>query len=462
MAQPQPELIWIGKDRRSTLEPCLLVHDPVQSYRAADHVGPTDLFDNRLIRGDNLQALQALKQEFTGQIKCVYIDPPYNTGQALAHYDDGLEHSTWLSFMRERLLVLKDLLRHDGTLFCQLNDDEAAYGKVLLDEIFGRHNFINQVSVRMKRTAGASGGGQDKRLKKNVEYLLIYAQDRDGPAGFGSFNAVYDEQDLCEVIRNMQDAGRSWKYTSILLGAEPRVHLATIADGEDQPIEIFKRTNVQRTTVAAMQRQTGKSEEEIYFEHFQAIFSDTNAQSSIRTRVIDAVGKLDEGEMLEVEYKPRSGRDRGQLVTHAYVSNTIRRVIWLRDIACQRGRRLLKLERTGTFWDGFPLNNLTKEGGVRFQHGKKPEALLHKILELATQPGDLVLDAFGGSGTTGAVAHKMGRRWILVELGPQCDTHIIPRLRKVIDGADPGGVTAVTGWQGGGGFRYYRASPCTP
>lgn len=132
---------------------------------------------------------------------------------------------------------------------------------------------------------------------------------------------------------------------------------------------------------------------------------------------------------------------------------------WLSDVAVKKGDRLVKLEKVGTYWEGFPLNNLTKEGGVQFPNGKKPEALLKKILEIATNPGDLVLDSFAGSGTTGAVAHKMGRRWIMVELGDHCHTHIIPRLQKVINGDDKGGITQAVNWQGGGGFRYYRLAP---
>ena len=163
--------------------------------------------------------------------------------------------------------------------------------------------------------------------------------------------------------------------------------------------------------------------------------------------------------MVEVEYVPRSGRDKGKITCHYYVSPTVRRVIWLRDTARKIGRRIVKLEKTGTFWQGFPLNNLTKEGGVQFPNGKKPEALIQKILRLATVPGDIVLDSFAGSGTTGAVAHKMGCRWIMVELRDHCTTHIVPRLQKVIDGSDRGGISKTMDWKGGGGFRYYELAP---
>ncbi len=458
MTKTKLELTWIGKETRPRLEPRILLEDQEQFYHSAHRVTDHDFFDNRLIFGDNLLALKALEQEFSGKIKCIYIDPPYNTGQAFEHYDDGLEHSIWLGLMRERLELLKKLLAKDGTLFCQLNDDEMAYGKVLLDEVLGRANFLNQVSVKMKQTAGASGGGEDKRLKKNIEYVLVYARDKEGDGGFQRFNEVYDEEDLFEIIDEMECEGKSWKYTSVLIDKGAFVQERTVLDGAGDPIQVRRYKGVKRTTINSLMKE-GKSRAQSYTEHLEQIFSDTNAQSSIRSRIIEEFSSLAEDELLEAKYIPRSGRDKGQTVQHYYISPTIRRVIWLKDTAVKKGNRLLKLEKAGTFWEGFPLNNLTKEGGVQFPNGKKPEALIKKILDLSTDPGDWVLDSFAGSGTTGAVAHKMGRRWIMVELGEHCHTHIIPRLKKVIDGEDKGGITEAVGWKGGGGFRYYRLAP---
>ncbi len=458
MSKQKLELTWIGKEKRPKLEPRILLEDPEKSYHAKHRVTESDIFDNRLIFGDNLLALKALEQEFSGRVKCIYIDPPYNTGQAFMHYDDGLEHSIWLSLMKERFEILRRLLTTDGVLFCQLNDDEAAYCKVLLDEVFGRNNFINQVSVKMKQTAGASGGGEDKRLKKNIEYILIYSLDRDSATGFQKFNDVYDEEDLFEIIDEMEESGKSWKYTSVLLDKGRFIEERIVLDGSGEDIRVKKYKGIKRTTINALVRG-GAEREAAYADNFEWIFSDTNAQTSIRTRIMDDFVSLADDELLVAEYTPRSGRDKGTVVQHYYISPTIRRVIWLKDTAEKRGRRIVKLEKAGTYWDGFPLNNLTKEGGVQFPNGKKPESLIRKILELATNPGDLVLDSFAGSGTTGAVAHKMGRRWIMVELGEHCHTHIIPRLKKVIDGEDKGGVTEATGWQGGGGFRYYKLAP---
>lgn len=447
--------MWVGKEKRAKLEPRILIEDPEKSYHADKRVSDNDIFDNMLIHGDNLLALKALEQDYAGRVKCIYIDPPYNTGNAFEHYDDGLEHSIWLSLMRERFEVLKRLLTKDGTFFCQLSDDEMAYAKVLLDEVFGRSNFINQVSVEMKLTAGASGGGEDKRLKKNIEFILVYANDYNS---FKKFNDVYEYKDLIPLIEAMEEEGSSWKYTSILLGTGDFVEERIIEDGSGDPIVVKKYKNILRTTVSALERK-GKSKEDIYFNNFENIFSDTNAQTSIRTRIINEFKSLNNDELLVASYTPKSGRDKGQIVSHYYISPSIRRVIWLKDSAEKRKGSIVKREKIGTYWYGFPLNNLTKEGNVKFPNGKKPEALLHQILELATNPGDLVLDSFLGSGTTAAVAHKMGRKWIGIELGEHCDTHCVPRLKKVIDGEDAGGITKSANWRGGGGFRYYNLAP---
>jgi adenine-specific DNA-methyltransferase len=364
-AKQKLELTWIGKEHRPKLEPRILLEEPEKSYHAAHRVMEHDCFDNRLIFGDNLLALKALEAEFAGKVKCVFIDPPYNTGQAFPYYDDGLEHSIWLSLMRERFEVLRKLLTPDGTFFCQLNDDEIAYGKVMLDEIFGRGNFLNQVSVKMKQTAGASGGGEDKRLKKNIEYILIYTKDKDGEFGFEKFNEVFDEENLFEIIDEMEAEGKSWKYTNILIDKGEFIEERIVLDGSGEPIRVRKFKGVGRKTINSLIR-SGYSRETAYVENFENIFSDTNAQTSIRTRIIDEFKSLGEDELLEAEYVPRSGRDKGETVRHYYISPSIRRVIWLKDSALKKGKKLIKLEKAGTYWEGFPLNNLTKEGGVQF------------------------------------------------------------------------------------------------
>ena len=451
------ELTWIGKENSPRLEPRILLEDGSKSYHAKTRVSEHDIFDNRLIFGDNLLGLKALEQDFAGKIKCIYIDPPYNTEQALKLYEDGLEHSTWLSLMRDRFELLSKLLRSDGVLFCQLDDEEMAYAKVLLDEVMGRSNFLNTVSVKMKQTAGASGGGEDKRLKKNIEYVLIYARKREGGDGFDSFNDVYDEENLFDFIEEMRESGKSWKYTRVLRSLGERTPLQTFEDGSGQSIQVYVHSGIDIVPIPQLADEEGISEQECYIRHFDRVFRDTNAQSSIRTRVMEAV--QGRGDFFSIDYVPRSGRNKGQLVTMYYKGANCDLIAWLKDVAVKRGEHLVKLEKAGTFWEGFPLNNLTKEGGVLFPQGKKPEALIKKILELATEPGDWVLDSFAGSGTTAAVAHKMGRKWIAIELEEHCHTHIVPRLTRVIGGQDTAGITKAVKWKGGGGFRYFRLAP---
>ena len=262
---------------------------------------------------------------------------------------------------------------------------------------------------------------------------------------------------MFEVIEDMRASGKSWKYTRVLTSFGQRTFLKTIQDGAGEPIKIYAHSGVQMVPISKLAQNENASEEECYVKYFDRVFRDTNAQSSIRTRVMEAVEG--QGEFFSIEYVPRSGRSKGREVTLYYKGTNCDLIAWLRDVAVKKGTKLLKLEKAGTFWEGFPLNNLTKEGGVLFPQGKKPEALIRKVLDLATEPNDLVLDSFAGSGTTGAVAHKMGRRWIMVELGDHCDTHIVPRLKKVIDGADTGGITEAVNWKGGGGFRYYNLAP---
>ena len=256
--------------------------------------------------------------------------------------------------MRDRLELLHRLLARDGVIVVQLNDEEFSYCKVLMDEIFGRSNFINQIAVKTKNTAGASGGGEDKRLKKNLEFILVYVKDQDPSGGFTRFNEIFEETDLSELIDDMEADGKSWKYTSILLERGELSDERIVFDGSGEKIWIRKFKGLRRSTVNTLLRE-GKNREEIYKTYFDTIFSDTNAQTSIRTRIIDEFKSLAEDELLEAEYVPRSGRDKGKLVQHLYISPTIRRVIWLKDTAKKRGERIVKLDKLGTLWSGIQL-----------------------------------------------------------------------------------------------------------
>ncbi len=469
MKNQKLELTWIGKDKRPRLEPRIFLEDKELSYQAQQTQINTDLFaeqsgklpafnDNLLIHGDNLLALKALEQQYAGRIKCIFIDPPYNTGNAFEHYDDGIEHSLWISLIRDRLELLRNMLTDDGVIFVQIDDVEQAYLKVVMDEVFGRNNFVNTISVNMKNIAGASGGGEDKKLKKNIEYIHVYSKDYEK---LSPFDGIYEFIPMSDVVEQYRKEGKSWKYTTILFHAGDKEYIGSTVDGDGNEIKIYLRTNPIYKSINQVVKEEGITEKEAYDKYASKIFEAKDAQSSIRTRIIDARKELSiQEDLVSIEYIPRTGRNRGKVYEQFYKGEKCRLFAWLRDIGETIDGVLYKKNKLGTYWDATSsINNLTKEGGVQFPNGKKPESLVNKIIQMCTKPGDFVLDSFAGSGTTGAVAQKMGRRWIMVELGEHCETHIVPRLKKVIDGEDQGGITKAVNWQGGGGFRYLRLAP---
>ena len=231
MANQRLELTWIGKGEEPAVEPRILLHDLSKDYGDPNA-------ENMLIHGDNLLALKALEQQFAGQVKCIYIDPPYNTGAAFEHYDDNLEHSIWLRLMKARLEILRTLLALDGSIWIQIDDEEQAYLKVICDEVFGRNNFINMISVNMKNIAGASGGGEDKRLKKNCEYILAYAREY---SLLPLFNGPYQYTEMSELIQQYIDEGKSWKYTTVLVDPGQKEYAGSTVDGDGNEIKVYIR-----------------------------------------------------------------------------------------------------------------------------------------------------------------------------------------------------------------------------
>lgn len=437
------ELTWTGKYLDSKLEPRILIEMENKSVYG-------DINQNMLIHGDNLLALKALEIQFTGTVKCIYIDPPYNTGAAFEHYDDGIEHSKWLSMMAERLKCLRTLLREDGTIFIQIDDNEQAYLRVLCDEIFGRNNFLNMISINAKVSAGASGGGEDKRLKKNIEYILIYCKNMDS---FPGFKPIYKKTELMKYIGKMKEDGKSYKYTSVLYHCDGFELFKTIKDGAGDDIKIYKVNDYEIKSVKQVAQLEGITEAEVYSKYYKKIMTTTNAQTSIRTRIWDATDS--ENNMYKAVYVPRTGKNKGKKTELLLMGKQKVLVIWLKDTAEWIKGKIYKKERIGTYWDGFSWINVTKEGSVLFPNGKKTESLIKQVLEMATEEGDLVLDSFLGSGTTAATAHKMGRRWIGIEMGEHAYTHCKVRLDNVIAG-EQGGISKEVGWQGGGGYKFYE------
>ncbi len=398
------ELTWIGKGVRPKLEPRILLSDPKLSYHAKHRVSDDDIFDNRLIFGDNLLALKALEQEYSGKLKCVFIDPPYNTGSAFSHYDDGLEHSIWLGLMRDRLDVIRRLLSENGSLWITIDDNEAHYLKVLCDEVFGRANFIANV-VWQKKYAPANDA---LWLSDSHDHILVYAKNKD----VWRPNKLPRTQEQDDLYKNVDNDPRgAWmsdNYTCAK-NADERPNLYYPIKNPNTGEEIWPK----RTRVWAFDQTT-------HLKHVadQMIYWGKDGTNST----------------------PRLKKFLSKLKSPGRVAATI----WLHD---EVGHNQDANREQQTFNADDPFKT------------PKPEKLIHRILTLATNPGDIVLDSFAGSGTTGAVAHKMGRRWIMVELGEHCHTHVIPRMQKVIDGEDKGGITEAVGWKGGGGFRYYRVAP---
>lgn len=393
------ELTWIGKEKRPKLEPRILLEDPEKSYHAKHRVSDDDIFDNRLIFGDNLLALKALEQEFTGKVKCVFIDPPYNTGSAFTHYDDGLEHSIWLGLMRDRLEIIRRLLSEDGSLWITIDDNEAHYLKVLCDEIFGRVNFIASVIWRKNYAPKSSA----KHFSVDQDYILLYAKNESQ----WHPNPMPRKEGQDDIYKNPDNDSR----------------------GRWRPDNLSAR----------------------------------NPYSLGIYPIMTPGGRVIEG--------PPKGRYWAVSREKLLSLDADGRIWWGKDgnnvPALKRFLSEVKQGRVPqTLWDYDEVGHtqdakkeiVTLFGDDVFST-PKPEKLMKRVIEIATNPGDLVLDSFAGSGTTGAVAHKMGRRWIMVELGEHCHTHIIPRLKKVIDGEDKGGVTESVNWRGGGGFRYYRLAP---
>ena len=450
--QQKLELTWVGKnDPREHIEPRILIEDPSRSYGDKNA-------ENMIIHGDNLLGLRAIEDKYTNSIKCIYIDPPYNTGEAFENYDDNLEHSIWLDLMRSRLMILRRLLREDGTIWIQIDDEEQAYLKVLCDEVFGRNNFVNMVSVNMKNIAGASGGGEDKRMKKNCEYILVYAKEY---SLLPLFNGPYVYKEIYDEVLSYKESGKSWHYTSVLVNEGEKEYVASTVDGDGNEIKVYRRINTEIMSVRQLMKRDGLTEKEVYYKYGRFIFEAKDAQSSIRQRVIQAKKENNITEdVISIEYVPKTGKRKGRLYEQFYKGDKCRLFAWLKDISEVKDDVLYKKELQGTYWDmTSSINNLTKEGSVQFPKGKKPEKLVGQIFSMTTQPGDIVLDSFLGSGTSAAVAHKMGRTYIGIELGEQAYTHCCPRMQHVIDGEDQGGITISEKREGGGGFKFYELAP---
>jgi len=390
------ELTWIGKENRPRLEPRILLEDQEKSHHAAQRVTDKDIFDNRLIYGDNLLALKALEQEFAGKIKCIYLDPPFNTGAAFSYYEDGLEHSIWLTMMRDRIEVLSQLLTSDGLIFVQIDYREGARLKVLMDEVFGANCFKNEIIVRRGTKNVQSQFETIDALSTGHDTIYVYA--RNSATRLQKLQALQDEA----------DPGK-WD---------------TFWRGTDRPTMRYECFGITPETGQWRWSKKRAGNAKHNYEEYLSDYANKMTLDEYYALKVQEVG----GDADFIRLGPDS-------TVQYYVGPRNYKI--LSDV-------WMDVRTSGKITD--------------FEH-EKHEELIERIIRWASNPGDLVLDSFAGSGTTGAVAHKMGRRWIMVELGEHCHTHIIPRMKKVIDGTDQGGITKAVNWKGGGGFRYFRLAP---
>lgn len=406
------------------------------------------LMDGVLINSENYHALSLLFEKYKGKVKCIYIDPPYNTGSDEFLYKDKYMHSSWLSMMKNRFELCKEFLKDNGVIFVSCDDNELFHLKKLLDYVFSDENYLNTISVKSKVSAGASGGGEDRRLKKNIEYILCYAREN-----FGRFKDIYKETELMRYIQEMGDSGKSFKYVSVLYHIGEKKYFKTIKDGSGNDIIIYKVNEYEIKNVNQIAKDENLSLEEVYDKYFDKILATTNAQTSIRDRVWEVTG--DKDELYSIDYIPISGRNKGKKTELYFLGKQKVLIIWLKNTAVRKKNKLYKKEKIGTFWEGFSWINVTKEGKIKFEYGKKPEEMVERIIEMSTNKADIVLDFFAGSSTTCAVSHKMNRKWIGVELESYFESKTKPRMVNVIVGEE-GGISKKFNWNGGGLFVYFK------
>lgn len=391
------ELTWYGKDKPIVVEPRLLIEDVTRSNCAAD---PDT--ENMLIHGDNLLALKALENKYAGRVKCIYIDPPYNTGAAFDYYDDNFEHSLWLNLIRPRLIILWSLLnRETGSIWISIDDSEQAYMRVLCDELFGRHNFVAQI-VWQKRYSRENR----ESIGDVHEYILVYAKD---PMKFKEVrNLVPMSEEQAKVYKNPNNDPRGrWRPVPM-----------TAQAGHATPDQFYEITapggKVHTPPPGRCWSLSKKTFEELLADGRIYFGKDNNSQpNKIRyLSEVPGVAPWTWWPSDEVGHTDSSKKEIMELFGRDNIFDT-----------------------------------------------PKPETLIQRIIHIATNPGDLVLDSFLGSGTTAAVAHKMGRHYIGIEMGDHAYTHCKVRLDKVISGEDKGGITASSGWTSGGGYRFYELAP---
>src|SRR5574344_1156132 len=357
---------------------------------------------NFLLEGDNLHSLRLLQKTHKGKIDLIYIDPPYNTGNKDFIYDDKyvdaedlFYHSKWISFMNKRIRQSYKLLKEEGLFCVQVNEIELFNLKLLCDEIYGENNFINLVSLKTKASSGASGGGEDKKLKKNIEYLIFYAKNIDKLKLIHPLNKT----PLMDYINEKKENDISWSYTSVFTKFGNLKYEKSIEAGDKSEIKLYKVSDYEIKSIKQIMKEEGLSEKEVYFKYFDAIFTTENAQTSIRTRVKDAVEE--DNSYYIARYVPKTGKNKNKLIDVGFIGCTKRLVSYLKNTCSVDNKNIYKIEKVGTLWDDISWSAISSEGGIPFPSGKKPISLLDRILKMIDMKNGIVLDFFAGSGSTG-------------------------------------------------------------
>lgn len=421
------ELTWIGKGEEPKLEPRILIENPEYSYGDADT-------QNMLVHGDNLLALKALEQDFTGKIKCIYIDPPFNTGSAFEHYDDGIEHSLWLELISKRLIILNKLISDDGSIYVHIDNNEQAYLKVIMDEVFGRNNFVQMISVKRASPAGFKVINPGPLTV--TDYILLYAKNKEKFSYFPQRIPVGYDENYDLYIENLNDPPINWKVKKLADILYQQYGFKSWKDAKNAWGTNWKI--VRNSLLGDLAIEMKDSVISIRDPH--------KPSEKIKELMVKSKEKLNQVFTIEREnYNPIYILNGGSL---SFYKEKLRIV----------DGKLVPTELLTDFWADINFAGIAKEGNVQFKNSKKPEMLIRRVLKLATNENDWILDSFSGSGTTAAVAHKMGRKWIGIELGEHAKTHCYPRLKQVVDG-EQGGISKAVNWQGGGGFKFYTLAP---
>jgi len=407
-----------------------------------------DIKDNIIIKGNNLLSLHSLKKRFAGKVKLIYIDPPYyfrekKQGDTFP-YNPNFKLSSWLNFMKSRLQVAHSFLKKDGVIFVQINDEGLGALKILMDEIFDSRNFINIISVKTGESLRAIGGGELQRLIKKAEFILLYAKDKM----LFSSNPVHQFIPLEEIIELKKNEGKNFEYKYILISEGIKSPFNSFEDGGGNEIIIYKHEGFKIENLEDfMNKNNIKDEIKVYKRFSDKIFRLALSESSVLKKVL---GKIDQT-FYSIEYKPRSGKAKGVLTKRYFYKQN--EIIFLSSIIERINGSLYRKEKLSNLWADISWQGVMREGGVRLKYGKKPEKLLHRIIEFSTFTNDIVLDFFAGTGTTCAVAHKMGRQYIGIEQLDYGENSAVVRLKNVING-DQTGISKQVGWQDGGDFVY--------